>query len=320
MAWRARRPHALRLENLGNTCYANAVLNAVAKLASCRAWLANHQRRRLGEAGHDAECLLCALAEDVARLTTLHCNEPFAPSVVQKRARWDAARTFDNRQQHDANEALGALLGACDALDLAAFRALAVGGGVRADGAVAYTSPHWKMFGALTKQTTRCSRCPRIVEQYAMLNTLPVAVPLHGRPTVEALITETLGNEPLDDPDDRCPCGATGARTKTTTMVRKPEIFVLHLKRWAFDAARCRHNKVHTPVSFETLLTLDVGASYDLRSVVVHHGEAGSGHYTAFVRAQSNFWYHTDDDEPPEQCSTDQVLAAEAYMLFYERR
>jgi ubiquitin C-terminal hydrolase len=70
----------------------------------------------------------------------------------------------------------------------------------------------------------------------------------------------------------------------------------------------------------ETLLPLDADNTYDLRSVIVHHGDAGGGHYTAFVRAQDNLWYHCNDEAAPRTCSTEQALRAQAYMLVYERR
>ena len=82
------------------------------------------------------------------------------------------------------------------------------------------------------------------------------------------------------------------------------------------------HVKINNHVSFETLLLLDQDAAYDLRSVLVHHGDQpGGGHYTSYVRAQDNFWYHCDDrDERPRRSATEEVLAARAYMLFYEKR
>ena len=78
--------------------------------------------------------------------------------------------------------------------------------------------------------------------------------------------------------------------------------------------------KNSTPVHFEMLLPVDRAVTpYSLRAVVVHHGNVGVGHYTAYVRSFDNFWYHCDDDEQPRQVNIGEVLQAEAYMLFYER-
>ena len=54
------------LQNLTNTCYANSVINAVAKLPRCRIWFANHQRHCSTLQTHPPDCQLCALAHDVA--------------------------------------------------------------------------------------------------------------------------------------------------------------------------------------------------------------------------------------------------------------
>ena len=78
--------------------------------------------------------------------------------------------------------------------------------------------------------------------------------------------------------------------------------------------------KVPTRVAFENLLAVEAGRPpYHLRGVVVHHGQAGGGHYTAFVRAPDNFWYFCDDWQAPRLVSIHQVLEAEAYLLFYEQ-
>ena len=85
--------------------------------------------------------------------------------------------------------------------------------------------------------------------------------------------------------------------------------------------------KLPTHVDYGPVLPPLAGAqAYDLRAVVVHQGDnpvsddAGAGHYTAYVRAQDNQWYHCDDAKPPRQCSVAEALEAQAYMLFYEQR
>ena len=73
-------------------------------------------------------------------------------------------------------------------------------------------------------------------------------------------------------------------------------------------------------VSFEMVLPVEaMQSSYHLLGVVVHHGHAGGGHYTAFVRASNNLWYHCDDSQSPRWVPVEEVLRAEAYMLFYEK-
>ena len=65
----------------------------------------------------------------------------------------NAARTFADTRQHDANEAFGILLNACNGVDMKAAENLGLGL-VRALTADAHTTPFWKIFGAMTRQVT----------------------------------------------------------------------------------------------------------------------------------------------------------------------
>ncbi len=66
-------------------------------------------------------------------------------------------------------------------------------------------------------------------------------------------------------------------------------------------------------------------ASYMLASIVVHHGGPNSGHFTCYRRTtpltvpvERAKWVHISDDKVvPTNVQT--VLAAQAYMLLYER-
>ena len=151
-----------------------------------------------------------------------------------------------------------------------------------------------------------------------MMSSFSLAVPDRGEHNVETLFADSVGHETLDG---ICPsCNACRPRSKTIVLQNSPQCLVLHLKRWKFNARQNAIEKLHTRVSFETLLSLHVQA-YDLRSVIVHHGEAGAGHYTASVRAADNYWYHCDDASQPRMCRhVSEVLRCQAYMLMYERR
>ena len=60
--------------------------------------------------------------------------------------------------------------------------------------------------------------------------------------------------------------------------------------------------------------------TYTLRSVIVHQGLFGSGHYFAYVRAHSEQWYHCNDSMQPRIFEDPRTaLQQQAYMLIYER-
>ncbi|KAL4608275.1 ubiquitin carboxyl-terminal hydrolase 33 [Arapaima gigas] len=106
-----------------------------------------------------------------------------------------------------------------------------------------------------------------------------------------------------------------------------PEILCIHLKRFRHELMFS--TKISTHVSFplvgldlQPFLAKDSSAhitSYDLLSVICHHGTASSGHYISYCRNELNGqWYEFDDQsvtEVPESC----VQNAEAYVLFYKK-
>lgn len=57
---------------------------------------------------------------------------------------------------------------------------------------------------------------------------------------------------------------------------------------------------------------------YDLVAVVNHSGSMAQGHYTAFVRELGR-WFRFDDTWVRE-VEEEEVLASEAYLLFYSQR
>lgn len=127
-----------------------------------------------------------------------------------------------------------------------------------------------------------------------------------------------------------CPvCKDFRQATKKIELWKCPEILVIHLKR--FSSSRNFRDKISEVVHFpiEGLdLTERVGEAsssssplvYDLMAVDNHMGGLGGGHYTAFAK---NFvdgkWYHYNDSSV-SPISEDQLVTANAYLLFYRRR
>ena len=313
------------LQNCGNTCFLNALLHVLVRIPSIRRWCGRHQVQFGQDPGHAAECVLCALAFDLSHLAVDLTGVPASPRIVLRRAAWSDG-AYANCQQHDAHEAFGLLMDACEEVDNTAATSLGLmemlqNGGTNS---CRYSTPKWKAFGGIQISTVLCRACGDRAAMYDMWHCLSLAVPAHDptkKPTIEELIGNYWGTEELDDRCEVPRCMALGQRERETLLVRWPNILALHLKRWTVVSYRpFRQNKNETEVSFEALLTVDPEKPpYHLRGVVVHEGLAGSGHYTAFVRAPDNFWYNCQDWAPPRLTSIAEVLKAEAYLLFYEQ-
>lgn len=125
----------------------------------------------------------------------------------------------------------------------------------------------------------------------------------------------------------------SASKTKQMSFGALPMVLMIQLKR--FDAVA--EKKVDDPVHFPAT-GLDMGAylsgwalggvqeqagvpapslSYDLFAVINHNGGLSQGHYTSYVKEDGS-WYRCDDVWVTA-ADEDEVLASQAYMLFYRR-
>lgn len=115
---------------------------------------------------------------------------------------------------------------------------------------------------------------------------------------------------------------------KYCKVLELPEVLCIHLKRFRHELMFS--SKIASYVSFP-LDDLDMRpylhkecvskvATYDLISVICHHGTAGGGHYICYaLNADSNQWFEFDD-QCVTQVSPETVKNCEAYVLFYKKR
>ncbi|KAM6184064.1 ubiquitin carboxyl-terminal hydrolase 20 isoform 3-T3 [Erethizon dorsatum] len=112
---------------------------------------------------------------------------------------------------------------------------------------------------------------------------------------------------------------------KYCKVLRLPEILCIHLKRFRHEVTYSFKVSSHVAFPLEGLdlrpflakeCTSQI-TTYDLLSVICHHGTAGSGHYIAYCQNVINGqWYEFDDQYVTEVHET-VVQHAEAYVLFY---
>ena len=128
-----------------------------------------------------------------------------------------------------------------------------------------------------------------------------------------------------ENTDYNCPkCKAKHGRN-TTKFWRFPDVLILQLKRFDWDAGR----KISVPVKFEESIDLapwlERGAQadgretvFELFGVVNHYGSMRGGHYTAFCR-RSQGWFEFDDQRVRPFRRNDTLDPSAAYILFLRR-
>lgn len=114
---------------------------------------------------------------------------------------------------------------------------------------------------------------------------------------------------------------------KYSKVMRLPEILCIHLKRFRHEFYS---SKISTYVSFpleglnmKSYLHKDCQdevTSYDLMSVICHHGTAGGGHYTAYCLNYINDQWYEFDDQYVTEVDFQQVMSSSAYVLFYRKQ
>ncbi|XP_054709372.1 ubiquitin carboxyl-terminal hydrolase 20-like [Uloborus diversus] len=114
---------------------------------------------------------------------------------------------------------------------------------------------------------------------------------------------------------------------KYSKVIELPEILCIHLKRFRHEVMYS--SKIGSYVSFP-LEGLDMSpflhksyprgvTTYDLASVICHHGTAGSGHYTTYSLNYLNEQWYEFDDQYVTAVDAEMVRHCEAYVLFYRK-
>ena len=162
-----------------------------------------------------------------------------------------------------------------------------------------------------------CHHCQRQSSSVRIFNSFELALPPHGRVTLDELL-ESWCREEFREGYICEVCHAEGRTSQKAVVVENgwPSVLVIMLKRF-----HGLHSKIHTRVAFPETWLPRADIRYSLQGVLVHQGASQLvGHYTAYVRDSNAIWYNCDDSLPPRALETaEELLRAEAYMLFYVR-
>lgn len=383
------RQVATGVQNLGNTCYMNAVLQALAHSqelcmamdmephsASCPIARENaHKRsnspspdvlnanssRRTSRprrtkkspspgAYSDAGSF-CALCEFEQHLQQVHSTPgvPVAPSAFVNGFIEHVAPWFKLGVQEDSHEFLRLLI---DSMQRSCARARTSGDD---------TEYPFQLFRGTVESNVQCESCQASSRTTDPIEDIGLDVsaktgsgtatpPPNSLADVSSAFSRFARAEILEG--YKCEkCGKVGKATKQSRLASIPPILTLHLKRFRYGtstdevkrrseisqllardasgAGKSGSAKIEGHVKFEQFFDLRPFLTEALQqshksmfcrlfAVIVHAGtNSHSGHYIAYVRnIVKNEWWKMDDARVT-RATSEEVLAAEAYMLFY---
>jgi ubiquitin C-terminal hydrolase len=183
------------------------------------------------------------------------------------------------------------------------------------------------LFDGLLESSVSCQNCkrPSLTRDRYMDLSLDIHQS-HIHTLTDALSDFTAEETLTGDNAVHCKhCRSKQTATKALRLATAPSILVCHLKRFALDPYG-RLVRVHKHVPFSERLEIGEFMSsvnksrpppYDLVSLLVHQGSScDSGHYIAFTK-HAGEWYQCNDSVV-EKVDVKTVLAQQAYLLLYE--
>ena len=318
------------LENFGNTCYANSVLQALYHCMPLRQHCIEHALTE-----KDEDDLLYCLCELFQTLSVQRKRVGvYAPKRFVAKLR-EVNELFDNSYHQDAHEFLNYVLNeSAELLEKhakPAAAAAASGAGPSSDAgpsgaaaaapppaaplpagtshrtAAAYAAKTWvhSIFEGVLTSETRCHACETLT--FRDESFLDLSLEVEQNSSVSACLRNFSAPESLDD-DNKFFCDACDSlqqATKRMRIKRLPSVLALHLKRFKFVEELGRFRKLSHRIAYPLELKLpnvtewadDPDRLYRLYAVIVHAGSGPNhGHYVALVRSHDR-WLCFDDDE-----------------------
>ncbi|KAF2738299.1 ubiquitin carboxyl-terminal hydrolase-like protein 22 [Polyplosphaeria fusca] len=331
------------LYNMGQTCFMSVILQTLIHNPFIKNFYLS-EGHRTADCEKEA-CVSCALDEMFVEFHSVEKTEGFG-AVSMLLGSWLAAEALAGYQQQDAHEYMQFIL-----------NALHTHNGGSSDNENDCKCIVHQSFSGKLSSTVTCDKCKNVttaLDPYMDLS-LDVRNQTKKRKTdagtrddagldLRDCLERFTSREKLAAADYTCQnCEGGQSVTKQLSIKQLPPVLAIHLKR--FEHNHSTSSKIETKVNFPVKLDLypyttryksiqpkasklNVSSTtnsninspansltFELSSVIVHKGKIDSGHYVSYSR-DGNDWFLFDDSKVI-LVSEAEVLAAEAYLLFY---
>ncbi|XP_026400871.1 ubiquitin carboxyl-terminal hydrolase 17-like isoform X1 [Papaver somniferum] len=307
--------HPFGLTNLGNSCYANAVLQCLAYTRPLTAYLLQGLHSKA--CTKQEWCFICEFESLIQKAKEGKCT--LAPNGIVSHLHKIGSHLVHGKQE-DAHEFLRFSIDKMQSICLKEAGAKA--GRPRAE----ETTLIGLIFGGYLRSKIRCMKCHEKFEREERM--MDLTVEIQGDiSTLEEALGQFTATEILDGENKyHCSrCKSYEKAKKRLMVLHAPNVLTIALKRFQSG----KFGKLNKAVRFPEVLNLapymsgtsDKSPIYSLYAVVVHldvTNAAFSGHYVCYVKNSQGKWFKMDDStvKPVE---LERVLSKGAYMLLYSR-
>ncbi|KAL9228156.1 hypothetical protein vseg_003766 [Gypsophila vaccaria] len=302
------------LENLGNTCFLNSVIQCLTYTEPLVGYLQSGKHQTTCRVA--GFCALCAIQKHVSRALQAS-GRSLAPKDLVSHLR-SVSRNFRNARQEDAHEYMIHLL--------ESMHKCCLPSGVQAESPGAYEkSLVHRIFGGRLRSQVKCLQCSHCSNTFDPF--LDLSLEIVKADSLYKALRHFTAPEQLDGGERQYKCEKCKQKVralKQLTVSKAPYVLTIHLKRFR---SHFSGQKIDKKVQFGATLDLkpfvtgdyEGDLTYTLYGVLVHAGySTHSGHYYCFVRTSNGLWYSLDDNRVI-QVSERVVMEQKAYMLFYVR-
>ncbi|KAJ2648082.1 hypothetical protein IWW40_004170 [Coemansia sp. RSA 1250] len=313
--WRSIRSIGPGLNNLGNTCFLNSVLQCLTYTAPLAEYMLTREHSDSCRAGDN--CMLCKFESHVGRTLSKRESTSVSPKAIVGRLKLVAKHMRIGRQE-DAHEFLRLFIEAFQ-------RSLLTGVDPKVDRRIQETTLTHQVFGGYLQSQVSCSRCGYDSNTFDPL--LDISLDIHSGNTIHKALRSFTRPESLSKGNRyKCEsCKRLVDATKQMTVYQLPRVLTLQLKRFSVFGGGKINRYVEFPLSLDMRSYISKNSpesgpfEYNLYAVLVHSGgTCRSGHYYCFVKSAAGVWYELNDSMV-RQVSQPTVLKQTAYLLFYER-
>ncbi|CAF0868812.1 unnamed protein product [Adineta ricciae] len=275
------------LENLGNTCYLNVILQIFAHTPPLMRWILNDKHHET--CLNYENCFLCIFQQTLHamdRISKQDHNRFYPPTLLRSQLEKLSIEFAENTQQ-DSNELLIKLL----------------------DHTAQSSSIFYEIFNFQTRCVVCCGVCHNLSDRIESQTILQCAIPLSN--TSSRLIdclNDYFKKEFLtgDNAYECSSCQKKQKATRETKVHSLPQILPISLKRFGANG----HAKLLNNVLYDEVLhlgqwlsedcrakTVDKEKVYYLYGLIIHCGnDMESGHYICYIKDEStNKWYEAND-------------------------